>query len=145
MRRALVSLLVLGCSGSAPPPASRTKPAESTGTPTTSSPPVTAPQSAIAGVYAKACETECADELAELVTYRDANGAIAVVTVQGSPARCSHPPLQFLGPDGTVRAAIPMQPVVPGSADAKHFDEIRTSQLAGLTKAGTMFCRDVKH
>ena len=97
------------------------------------------------GIYAKACETECADELAQLVTYRDATGAIAIVTVQGSPQRCSHPPLRFLGPDGHERAAIPMQPVVPGSEEAKRFDEIRAKQLDGLTKAETVYCRDVKH
>ena len=38
-----------------------------------------------------------------------------------------------------------MQPVVPGSEQAKRFDEIRAKQLDGLTKAETMFCRDVKH
>jgi hypothetical protein len=50
-----------------------------------------------------------------------------------------------IGPDGAERAVIPMQPVVPGSEQAKRFDEIRATQLDGLTKAEAMFCRDVKH
>ena len=103
------------------------------------------PQSAVPGVYAKACETECADSLAQLVTYRDAKGAIALVTVQGSPSTCSNPPLRFLRADGTERAVIPLQPVVPGSPEANKFDDIQKTQLAGLTKAETMLCRDVKH
>ena len=115
-------------------------------TPTPSTkPPEQPPQSAVPGVYALACATECADELAQLTTYRDATGAIAIVTVQGSPQRCDHPPLRFLGPEGVQRAVIPMQPVVPGSLEAKRFDDISTGQIGNLTKAETAFCRDVKH
>lgn len=128
-----ISILVAGCNRGAPPAAA------------TIPPPSRMPYSAIPGVYAKACVTECADELAQLVTYRDAKGGIAIVSVQGSPARCSDPPLRFLGPDGVERAAIPMQPVVSGSDDAKRFDQIRAHQLDGLTKSETMYCRDVKH
>ncbi|TMQ10619.1 MAG: hypothetical protein E6J90_19195 [Deltaproteobacteria bacterium] len=125
MRDVLAIVFVIGCNGNAPPPSSTTKPQQppTTAPPRTSPPPTVAPQSAVAG-YSKGCETECADDLAELVTYRDAKGAIAIVTVQGSPARCSHPPLRFLGPDGTERVVIPLKPVVPGSAEAKQFDEI---------------------
>ena len=108
-------------------------------------PPPQVPQSAVPGVYALACATECADELAQLTTYRDASGAIAIVTVQGSPAQCSHPPLRFLGPDGAERAVIPMQPVVPGSPEAKRFDDIAKAQIGNLEKAEAAYCRDVKH
>ncbi len=142
--RVLVLVFIVGCNGGASPSSSTPKPAQPATSPA-ATPSTTAPQSAISGVYAKACETECADDLAELVTYRDGAGAIAVVTVQGSPARCSHPPLRFLGPDGVERAVIPLKPVVPGSDEAMHFDEIHTRQVGGLTKAETMFCRDVKH
>jgi hypothetical protein len=147
MRGVLAIVFVLGCNGNAPPPSSTTNPQHppTTAPPRTSPPSTATPQSAVPGVYSKACETECADDLAQLVTYRDANGAIAIVTVQGSPARCSHPPLRFLGPDGTERAVIPLKPVVPGSEEAKQFDEIRAKQLDGLTKGETAFCRDVKH
>jgi hypothetical protein len=110
-----------------------------------SKPPQQPPHSVVPGVYALACATECADELAQLTTYRDATGTIAIVTVQGSPQRCDHPPLRFLGPDGVQRAEIPMQPVVPGSFEAKRFDDISTGQIGNLTKAETAFCRDVKH
>ena len=103
------------------------------------------PQVATPGVFARACETDCADDLAELTVYRNAAGAIGVVTVMGNPSRCSHPPLRFLDPDGVERAVIPLVPVVPGSPQAQHFDDIRTTQTAGLHKAETMFCRDVKH
>lgn len=139
--RTLVLAFVLGCSAtSAPLPSPPPSP------PPPSPPAAMPPQSAIPGAYAMACETECADDMAELVTYRDANGAIAMITVQGSPARCDHPPLRFIGPDGAERAAIPMQPVVPGSPEAKHFDDIRAQQVGGLAKdARTLHCRDVKH
>jgi hypothetical protein len=138
-------MYAVGCNGGAPPSSGTPKPTQPPATSPAAIPPTTTPQSAIPGVYAKACETECADDLAELVTYRDAAGTIAVVTVQGSTARCSHPPLRFLGPDGSERAVIPLEPVVPGSDRAKHFDETRTQQVGGLTKAETIFCRDVKH
>jgi hypothetical protein len=108
-------------------------------------PSVTALQSAVPGVYALACEAQCSDELAALTTYRDDAGAIGVVTVQGSPAGCSHPPLRFFGPDGKERAVIPLVPVVPGSPEAKRYEDIRTTQTGALRKAETMRCRDVKH
>jgi hypothetical protein len=119
-------------------------------TPTSSSPPPpppsSPPKSAVPGVYAKACATECADDMAELVTYRDGRGAIAIVTVQGSPARCSHPPLRFLGPDGVERAVIPLEPVVPGSDKAKRYQAIHDEQVGGLKPdAETLNCSDVKH
>jgi hypothetical protein len=147
MREVLVIVFVIGCNGTTPPPSSTGKPQRppTAALPSTSPPPTAAPQSAVPGVYAKACQTECADDLAQLVSYRDPKGAIAIVTVQGSPARCSHPPLRFLGPDGTERAVVPLKPVVPGSEEATQFDEIRAKQLDGLTKGETMFCRDVKH
>jgi hypothetical protein len=100
---------------------------------------------AVRGVYAIACEKPCANDLAELTTYRDVAGAIAIVTVQGGPGRCDHPPLFFLGPDGAERATIPFEPVVPGSPRAKELDAIRDAQIGKLTKAETMLCRDVKH
>ena len=102
-------------------------------------------QRAIPGVYALACETECADEMATLITYRDDAGAIGLVTVAGSPAGCSAPPLRFFGPDGKERAAIPFQPVVPGSPEERRFNDIRRTQTANLHKAETSHCRDVKH
>jgi len=95
-----ISFVLVACDGGAPPPSSTTTAPQP---PPTSPPPASIPQFAMPGIYAKACETECADELAQLVTYRDATGAIAIVTVQGSPQRCSHPPLRFLGPDGHER------------------------------------------
>ena len=139
----LLALVVAlaACGGGTAAPTSSSSAAQ----PPSTVPAAMPPQSAMPGVYAKACETECADDMAQLVTYRDASGALAIVTVQGSPARCSHPPLRFLGPDGTERAAIPMQPVVLGSPEAAHFDAIRQSQIGGLTRAETMRCRDVKH
>jgi hypothetical protein len=103
------------------------------------------PQSATPGVFARACETECADDLAWLTVYRDAQGALGLVTVLGSPSSCSAPPLRFLGPDGVERAVIPLVPVVPGSPEDRHFDEIRKTQTANLQKAETMLCRSVKH
>ncbi len=97
------------------------------------------------GVFALACEAPCSDELAQLTTYRDAHDQIGVVSVQGSPAGCSHPPLRYFGPDGKERATIPLVPVVPGSAEAKHYAEIADEQTKGLHAAEKMFCRDVKH
>lgn len=97
------------------------------------------------GVFAAACSAECSDDLADLTVYRDAAGAIGVVTVQGSPSRCTHPPLRFFGPDGQERATIPLVPVTPGSPEAKRFEDIRQTQLGRLTKAESMLCRDVKH
>ena len=83
------------------------------------------------GVYAKACATRIADDMAQVETYRDARGAIAIVTVQGGPGGCSHPPLRFLGPDGEERAVIPLKPVVPGSDEAKHSRRSTTSSSTG--------------
>jgi hypothetical protein len=144
-----LAVVLAACAGGAPP----AQPAAPTAAP--AAPTAGAPRSALAdaevlhsaepGVYATACETECADELAELVTYRDAAGRIAIVTVMGTPQRCTNPPLLFFGPDGTQRAAIPMKPVVRGSEEAKQFDAIRERRLHGLTKAETMYCREVKH
>ena len=118
--------------GTAPPPVSAA--------PHASTLPATTP-----GVFARACEADCSDSLARLTVYRDAAGAIGVVTVQGSPSGCSHPPLRFFGPDGVERDAIPFVPVVPGSPEAKHFQEIHDRETANLKPAETMFCRDVKH
>jgi hypothetical protein len=151
---ALAAVVLVACSHApvpAPPTGSSTPPPASSAL--RPAPPPHAPDTrpiaplavATPGIYAKACATECADEAAQLVTYRDASGAIAIVTVMGTPARCSEPPLRFLGPDGSERATIPLEPVVPGSERAKHFDAIRAQQLDGLTKAETMQCRDVKH
>lgn len=103
------------------------------------------PQSAVPGVFALACEAECSDENAKLTVYRNDAGAIGVVTVQGSPAGCSHPPLRFFGPDGAERAAIPFVPVAPGSPEAERYRGIWVTQTASLREAETMFCREVKH
>jgi hypothetical protein len=138
-RGLVIMFLLVACNGGSAPSA---KPPAAPAPPVQGSDPA---HVAIPGIYAKACETQCADDFAEVVTYRDAADAIAIVTVQGSPQQCSHPPLRFLGPDGAERAVIPLQPVVPGSSEAKHFQDLRDQQLAGLTKAETMFCRDVKH
>ncbi len=132
--RVLIVSLVIACSsgGSAPPPSSP--------------PPAKEPeQSAIPGVFALACEAQCSDELAQLVVYRDAQNQIGVVSVQGSPAGCSHPPLRYFGPDGKERATIPLVPVVPGSDEAKHYQAIADDQTKGLHVAEKLFCRDVKH
>ena len=139
-----LAIAFAACNGSAAPPTTTVPPSATTPT-APMKPPAQAPQAAVPGVYALACATQCADELAQLTTYRDATGAIAIVTVQGSPQGCSHPPLRFLGPDGVQRAVIPMKPVVPGSPEAKGFNDIATGQIGNLTKAETMYCRDVKH
>lgn len=96
-------------------------------------------------MFAKACEAECSDDLAQLVVYRDAHDQIGVVSVQGSPVRCSHPPLRYFGPDGIERATIPLVPVVPGSDEAKHYADIAAAQTKDLHAAEKMLCRDVKH
>jgi hypothetical protein len=153
MRGAAVTLvafvpiaLAAGCSRTSSPSS-----AGSSAPPATASaaPPATASatplQSAVAGVFAIACEAECSDERSELTVYRDAAGAIGVVTVQGSPGVCSHPPLRFFGADGVERATIPLVPVTPGSPAAKRFADLRAKQLANLTKAETMQCKQVKH
>jgi len=147
MRRAAICL-VLSCTPSAP---TTTAPTTATSTPSTSPTPPTTPSAApptsqadASAVLARACATQCADDLASLTVYRDDAGAVGVVTVQGSPMRCSHPPLRFIGPDGAERAVIPLVPVAPGSPQAARFDAIREEQTGKLHKAETLVCRDVK-
>jgi hypothetical protein len=125
--------MLLGCSRTSPP-----RPEVTTTVPAADL------QFARPGIFALACETECADELADLTAWRDDAGAIAMVTVQGTPAGCSHPPLRFLAPDGGERA-IPLVPVTPGSPEAQRFAAIRATQTEGLHAGETMKCRQVKH
>jgi hypothetical protein len=143
VRAALVAVLLAACTGTPPPAHVVTGAAGSSTVVAEQADPQVPPPPPLPAVFRAACATECADDLAEVVTYRDAAGDLAIVTVQGSPERCSHPPLRFLGPDGAERAVIPMQPVVPGSDEARRFDAIRTQQIGALTKAETLFCQDV--
>jgi hypothetical protein len=147
-------LLLVGCcvgktseksSGShgIPSAAVRAEPT-STASPAFPPPPdASAPSPVRADAYQNACRAECSDELAEVTTYRKDNGDVGVITVQGTPAACSHAPLRFFGPDGAERATIPFVAVAPGASSARRFDEIRTRELNGLHRAESRRCRDI--
>jgi hypothetical protein len=116
------------------------------GSPATSAPGDEASGPAGAAVPAEVlrtvCAADCAGPFAQVFVYRDGAGAIGRYELQGDLDACSSPPTFFFDPAGRQTGAIPLVPVVPGSAEAEGYSAIRTEQTAGLSKAETIFCRD---
>lgn len=96
---------------------------------------------AITALARRVCaKAPCSGELAEVVVWRDQGGAISTVEHRGDLARCSHPPTVFFDAKRERLEAIPMQPVAPGSEEAKGFAAIRERHTGGMVEAETVRC-----
>jgi hypothetical protein len=83
--------------------------------------------------------------MARIEVWRDKTGAIGRLVYDGDLQRCSHPPRSYHDRDGKETAAIPFEPIEPGSPKALEYDRIHKTQLDGLTKdAKEISCSDVK-
>lgn len=82
----------------------------------------------------------CTSPMATVVVWRDASGAAKVLQFHGGLDRCSHPPMVYYDPGGKELGAIPEQPVVPGSPEAKGFEETHAKLTAGLRADPQVHC-----
>jgi hypothetical protein len=93
-------------------------------------------------VVREICKGPCAGRLARLTVFRNADGDIGRIRFDGDLDACSHPPRIYYDAKGTEMLAIPEEPVVAGSAEAKAFADRQAAQIAGLTEAQTLGCPD---
>ncbi len=63
-----------------------------------------------------------------------------VYVFRGDLQRCSHPPTSYFDATGKQVLVQALKPVVPGSAEAKRFQDERNKALAGLKKAESHSC-----
>lgn len=126
--------------------------APSTGTPEPSGEEPVVPKAATASpseptdpsyeIVKKICASPCAGPHATLVMFRRDNGELGVVRFEGDLESCSHPPWLYFDPKGNEILAIPEEPVVPGSAEAKAFAAKQEAVVAGMKEAERFWCPD---
>lgn len=93
-------------------------------------------------VVREICKAPCAGRFGRLTIFRDADGDVGRIRFDGDLDACSHPPRIYFDAKGTEVLAIPEEPVVAGSAEAKAFADSQAAQIAGLTQAETLGCPD---
>jgi len=101
-------------------------------------PPITNP------VLKRVCSSGCSGKLARVTVWRDANGDVGRYQYHGDINTCSSPPMYYFDAQGNMSQTVPLVPVAPGSPEAQRFQKMREGQLAGLTKAETIFCHRVE-
>jgi hypothetical protein len=96
-------------------------------------------------VVRKICQSApCVGQFARLVVLRDAAGTISKFRFEGDLQSCSHPPWIYYDQDGVEVAAIPEEPVEPGSARQQEIDATQANAMKGLTEAEVLHCPDAK-
>lgn len=78
--------------------------------------------------------------MARVTVWRDAARKVRTLELSGDIERCSHPPTVFFDANGEKLDAIPMKPVVPGSAEAAKYQAIRDKYTHGLSGTEIHFC-----
>ena len=104
-------------------------------------------QPAIAGepgdaeVLKRLCkEATCAGPFSSIEVYRGSEGKPQVYVFSGDLQRCSHPPTSYFDATGRKILVQANKPVVPGSSEAKRFEDERKKLLAGLKQAESHSC-----
>ena len=93
-------------------------------------------------IVERVCKTAtCSGELASIEVWRTERGQIGRYVHRGDIERCSHPPTTVFDASGKELGAIANQPVVPGSEDARRFDEQRAKLFGANRKSETVDCQ----
>lgn len=97
-----------------------------------SDPQVADPQ--LAEQVRRACElSECSDANSTVSVWRSGSGAVEVLVHEGSLDACSHPPMTYVGADGSIRLVQGNRPIT-GPEDAAALEVERAAVLADLVR-----------
>jgi hypothetical protein len=78
--------------------------------------------------------------MSRINAWNDASGAPQRIVHHGDITRCSHPPMTIFDLAGVEKGAVPLQPIVPGSPEAKAIREPFERETAGLTEGESFSC-----
>ena len=105
---------------------------------------VALPAGVDAAVIRQICTTSCSTHFTQVEVYRDAQEAVRRYLRPSTPGDCTHPPALYFDERGGSTGAIPQKPVVPGSEEARQFQDTMARQIAGLHRAGEVSCAPYK-
>lgn len=98
------------------------------------------PDDPLSRAVEKVCNHPCAGSLAQIAVFRDAANAVGRLRFDGDLEACSHPPRIYFDADGNETFAIPFEPIVAGSPEAKALADQQDAQTRGLTESETLRC-----
>jgi hypothetical protein len=91
-------------------------------------------------VVSRLCKTAtCSGKFAGITTFVK-DGAISVYRFEGDLSTCSHPPWSYFDNNGKQLLVQAERPIVPGSPDAKKFEDERNAVLQGLSEGPHLRC-----
>jgi hypothetical protein len=91
-------------------------------------------------VVNRLCKTAtCSGKFASITTFVK-DGAVSVYRFEGDMSVCSHPPWSYFDKNGKELLVQAERPIVPGSPDAKKFEDERNAVLKGLSEGLHLRC-----
>lgn len=100
------------------------------------------PSDPSAAVLARVCDAPCVGPSGRVTVFRDAEGRVARLRVDGDLKACSHPPRRYFDAAGEETLTIAERPVAAGSPEAEGLAAAQAAEIAGLAQAEILACHD---